>query len=512
MNQHKRNSPIWLTDSRVEVLILLLLCISAYFAFFYRLDSLPLWPWDEARNANNSIEMFYRGWSIVTYYDGEPDLWNTKPPLLNWAHQVFFDLLGPTLLSLRLPSALAGLGTTIVIYIFCIKSLHNKVVAAYSSLILMSTWGFVGEHAARMGNYDSLLVLFTSCYLLFFCAYCHAPSLNRLYFALFSCFAVLAFMTKTVQGLIFLPALIMYLAYNRRLHIALKDPLVWLCIVISLATIIGFYLLRELESPGYLAATIHNNITGRVSGTLYEGDWTAPTMYYLRRLIQNAPWIFLLPAALVFISKRETKSAFKRLYIYLISCSTFYFLIINIAQVKLTWYLNPLYPPLAIIFGLGLYEFQNLIIELKYSDSTKRVAFLTISLLIALYAASSNLAHINRTHDVASSLNKHTLYGPFIMKLQQERPDVGSYVLIKEGVSEFSNFGEDYIPSALFYKQILQESGVKIEHQIPGNLDNLHGKMVVYCGDEIADLVQASYRLSSILESEYCSASLAYLK
>ena len=56
---------------------------------FGYLDSYPIRIWDEARLAINAYEMLKNGDFIVTHYDNNPDMWNTKPPLMIWC-QVFF--------------------------------------------------------------------------------------------------------------------------------------------------------------------------------------------------------------------------------------------------------------------------------------------------------------------------------------------------------------------------------------------------------------------------------------
>ena len=54
------------------------------FFFFYDLGQFPIFQWDEARYANNSIEVLTLGnWFNFTM-DGLVDTWNFKPPLVLW--------------------------------------------------------------------------------------------------------------------------------------------------------------------------------------------------------------------------------------------------------------------------------------------------------------------------------------------------------------------------------------------------------------------------------------------
>jgi len=67
--------------------LLFILLIS--FPLFLHLDFLPLRLWDEARTAINASEMYHSGRYLIPTYNGEPDMWNLKPPLMVWL-QVFF--------------------------------------------------------------------------------------------------------------------------------------------------------------------------------------------------------------------------------------------------------------------------------------------------------------------------------------------------------------------------------------------------------------------------------------
>ena len=61
---------------------------------FYRLPDMPIEQFDEARVANNALEMSLSGPSLVTTYGGQPDHYNTKPPLLVWLIAGSISLLG----------------------------------------------------------------------------------------------------------------------------------------------------------------------------------------------------------------------------------------------------------------------------------------------------------------------------------------------------------------------------------------------------------------------------------
>src|SRR3954468_544174 len=86
--------------------VLIALCS---YPLFVNLGKLSLRMWDESRNAINAYEMLHDHSFFVTHFDGQPDNWNSKPPLMIWLIALFMKFFGPTTLAVRLPSALSAL-------------------------------------------------------------------------------------------------------------------------------------------------------------------------------------------------------------------------------------------------------------------------------------------------------------------------------------------------------------------------------------------------------------------
>ena len=103
----------------------LVLAFIIYMPIFGHLNSLPIRIWDEARLATDAYEMLHNGNFIVTYFDGKPDMWNTKPPLLIWFDVLFMKTIGVNELAVRLPSAFAALFTCILFLLFSEKFLKK---------------------------------------------------------------------------------------------------------------------------------------------------------------------------------------------------------------------------------------------------------------------------------------------------------------------------------------------------------------------------------------------------
>ena len=150
-----------LTRSNYHTIIKILLFIGIiYFPIFLHLEYLPIRIWDEARLAINAYEMHENSNFLITYFKGNPDMWNTKPPLMIWFQVFFIKLFGVGELAIRLPSAIVAFLTCVSVMFFSLKYLKSYWFGLFAVIILITSDGYISIHGARTGDYDSLLVFF----------------------------------------------------------------------------------------------------------------------------------------------------------------------------------------------------------------------------------------------------------------------------------------------------------------------------------------------------------------
>ena len=185
------------------------------FPLFMHLDTLPIRVWDEARQAINAMEMWENRDFLVTHFEGDPEMWSTKPPLLIWAQVAFFSLLGPGELALRLPSAIAAFLTGWFLLRLCTRELNAPWMGLMACLVLYTNEGYINMHVARGGEYDAPMILWmtTSAWALFRWSL-HGRSTDLLWCMLLLALGVL---TKSVQALLFVPGMALYLLYRGQL-------------------------------------------------------------------------------------------------------------------------------------------------------------------------------------------------------------------------------------------------------------------------------------------------------
>ncbi|MBL0341439.1 MAG: glycosyltransferase family 39 protein [Bacteroidetes bacterium] len=215
------NKRIVLTSKVILLLALL------YFPLFLHLERLPMKIWDEARYAVSACEMNLNGNYLVVYFDGSPENWNTKPPMLIWIQTLMIKIMGVRELAFRLPSALAALFTALLMAYFSKKYLNSFWFGFISAILLVTSYGYVHHHGTRTGDYDSLLTFLMAAYSFSFFIFLESGKVKFVH--LFFSMLTLAVLTKSVQAVLFLPGLgILALTYKERIAELFKSK--WLYI------------------------------------------------------------------------------------------------------------------------------------------------------------------------------------------------------------------------------------------------------------------------------------------
>ncbi|MFN7978136.1 MAG: glycosyltransferase family 39 protein [Vicinamibacterales bacterium] len=117
--------------------------------------------WDESLYANSALEMVRCGDWLVTTFLGQPDYYNSKPPLNVWLIALLFKLIGPGLWTLRAWSVASAFATIAVVRAWT-RRLADDATANLAALVLATTYAFLYVHAGRTGNADAMLTLVVS--------------------------------------------------------------------------------------------------------------------------------------------------------------------------------------------------------------------------------------------------------------------------------------------------------------------------------------------------------------
>jgi 4-amino-4-deoxy-L-arabinose transferase-like glycosyltransferase len=461
---------------------------------FYRLGLLPISTWDEARLANNALEMAETGLSLITTYDGIPDHLNTKPPLLIWLMSISIRVLGPNEWGVRLPSVLAALGTAAIVFAFCNFRLKRPFIGFIAVLVLFSENSYVQYHAARSGDYDATLALWTTGYLLAGYMYMHdVQSKRQLWLLVCNVGIALAFLTKTVQGLIFCPALLIYAIAQGRVVEMLRLPVVYLNAAIVSLLCAGYYFVREQIDPGYFAAVMANDL-GRYS-TVIEDHITGP-LYYVQLFPLMISMSLLFTGFQLWWGQGERRQICAFLGLVLL----FYLVIISLGATRLSWYAVPLFPLSAMIIAIGLDEaFEWITTRERWFSAMISGALVPLCVSACLGVIAKNVYFLTlrekRFTDDHRHLTNLFLRGPVVQLATPQK-----FVVIQQSFDP----PDYYVAPTLFYVKALRAAGHSIEIQQPSAILPDGFKSAVMCGATMRNALTAQVALQGIAIDGEC--------
>lgn len=448
--------------------------------------------WDESRQAVNAAEMLHNGKLLVTYFGDKPDMWNTKPPLLIWVQAALFWLFGANEITLRLPSAIAGLATTGLLLWFGTRVLRSPLLGLLSALVLLTTSGYVDQHITRTGEYDAPLVFFTTWYVLSFYHYLEEGHRRSLWHTGLG--ITLAILTKGVVGAFFLPALLLYTVATRKLLPLLSRREVYVMVAAVLAVVVLYYGTRELVNPGYWQAVYENELGGR----LFKPDnkYVTPWSWYLDMLVHDEllPWLYTFPLGFAALLHPVAPASFRRLALLLTICVVFLLTLLSASATKYNWYEAPIYPFCALLAGAGLaLVAEAFVIHLR----TEHRPWPLLLLLIGLFAVPTKTIWNESFYPDQDD----TLFGKLIRHQAKEFGQITSYTMLS---------GVDYNSSMEFYRlAAMRNYGHTVRAAYPWQIRTIvPGETVLVCNPKMRARVDSLFTATPIFEEESCATLL----
>lgn len=420
------------------------------FSFFVNLPALPIRVFDEARNANNALEVYLHHNWLVPSYDGLPDMWNTKPPLLIWSQVAAMHVFGVGELAVRLPAAIAAAATGVVLWAICALHYRRPWTGFLAGAVMASLKPYVVNHTGRTGDYDSMLAFFLTSYCLSAFMYATTDGRRR-WIALFWTCAALAVLTKGVAGLLLFPAVLLFVVIEGKFVRVLREPATYVGALGFLLAAGGYYVLREQANPGYWRAVVTNEIVGRY----VEGLGTArgSFLFYVDAIRGGeAYWIWLLLpayAAGVLISRARE---IRQLTIFNLIVVTSFWLVISAGRTKMEWYALPLFPFFALQIGILLGTCWELLGPLIQLAALRRLAAVLMFAFLFAVPLASVWREIFNTEEAPINTELEA-QAWFLQQSIGEGADLRNYVFCFRGYNGPTNF----------YVKLLRSQGTNVE-------------------------------------------------
>jgi 4-amino-4-deoxy-L-arabinose transferase-like glycosyltransferase len=316
---------------------------------FWHLGSTTLIDWDEAIHAQVSREMVQSGEWITPSWQGSP--YFRKPPLFMWSTAVWFRFGSVSEFWARFSSALCG--TALVFLTMLLGNrLYGRPVGLIAGAVLLLTAGFLDR--TRFGTTDVMLTLFL--YASFY-AYLRLLEGNEHWWYAIGSALGLAVMVKSAGAGIGFVVLAVCLVLDRRIKQALRSGAFWGAVGLFMLIVVPWHAVMTAKFGGaFWADYLGRQVVERSVSVLHMGA-TGGRTYYLDVLGRYAfPWFYLLPVSIlgVLVGNRQkaTRGASERWLLLLMGLVVFS--LFTLVHTKYYWYMEPIYPALAILNAVTL--------------------------------------------------------------------------------------------------------------------------------------------------------------
>jgi len=480
--------------------LIVILILTSYFSIFWRLGSMYVHIWDEARIVNNSIEMSQSTNKIIVTCDGKPDYWNSKPPLAIWIQGWFMKTFGYNELMVRLPSGIAAFLSLGLIIFFAGRYLNNYYIGVLASFILISIHGFISLHLARSADVDSILILFTTLYTLSYFAYIAGERIKykKLLLLSGSIGLLCAIYTKGIAGLIPAFGILIFSFYRLRIRHLLTDWKFHLSWLMPLIIGVAYYIIRSNIDPGYWNAILDSELGLFMSSSKYAGkhpEW----IFYFKHLFRKdfSPYVLLIPVALYFGFTSKQK---------IINDFTFYsffgplaiIFIMSFTGVKNEWYIAPEYPILALLVGVGVIEGYHRLSRVKNPFFNKPITkILIVSIVFGSFFVPPYIKTINNILAENDHIYELCAEGAFIRELHKKYPEKEKYTVFQKRNNHIL-MGPTWAYQKMYALQ--HDKNITIKHSASFMLN----EFVALCETEALEELKTTYSFRYIYTWNYC--------
>jgi len=331
-----------LTSSRKHFVTILF--VTGVLIFVSNIGGRDLWDPDETRYAVVAREMRESGNWILPHLNGK--IYAEKPPLYFWLVNFSVFFLGEdSEFANRLPSALAGLITILVTFLFG-ERLFNARVGFLSSLVLTTCFFF--PQISRWVMLDSL---FTLLFLLtLYCLYLgyEKEDGRQKYYLFAGLFTGLGVLTKGPVAYLSLPIFVIFAFSQKQIKKFWNRDLL-LGFFLSLV-VVFIWLIPACWTGGedYTKRIVFGQAIGRLAGSGKHFHPKSFFFYFIRFPLEFLPWTIFLPSAILFGLRKVKSKEFLFIFLWFV----FIFLFFTFSRGKKDNYILPLYPAVAMMVGV----------------------------------------------------------------------------------------------------------------------------------------------------------------
>jgi 4-amino-4-deoxy-L-arabinose transferase-like glycosyltransferase len=337
---------------RTERTRLALIALFWLVMMFAGLGNTALWEPDEPRFAEATRQMFARGDFLTPWFNDRPRF--EKPILLYWLQTPFVAVLGPTETAFRIPAALAGLLTLLLVYRLA-RDLVSADAGLIAALTLATTFRFILY--ARQSLTDVPVTFFVTLSIWLFLRAHDAPEGQSRRDAWLGWAATgLAALTKGPVAVLGPAIWVAFgLIYHRQTFLRRLHPVSGVLVAAAITLPWHLYMIA-LHGRAFLDVALGYEVVARYLSEDFPGRDRGIFYFVGVWFGDAAPWslFFVSGAIWLYARWRELEPGIQRLSLLALIWFGFVLALFSVSQYKLPHYIMPAYPPTALLTGVFL--------------------------------------------------------------------------------------------------------------------------------------------------------------
>jgi 4-amino-4-deoxy-L-arabinose transferase-like glycosyltransferase len=415
---------------------------------FGNLGEFHIADYDEARHGINAYEMIQNNDYIVHTFLGEPDLWNTKPPLSFWLISLAYRMFGYNAFALRFFAALSVVIAAAAIGLLAMRY-YGRWAMPLILLIFAANSILYGNHFTRFGDADSQYQLFFTLSML--CLLLSQKKFSWLYGC--GLFFSLAFLEKSVHAFMIPVVCFFSLVFTGRLK-----ELTWKRVLLLFAsglTLVLAWLIARIARDGlaFFANSLDQDIVSRIGDNAEPLFADQNVVFYNFLAVFGKPTTFsclllcVACAAVIWRKNIELSPFTRHAVIAALSWLLVPIILYTLANVKFRWYVYSGLLALPALTAILLFTVLN-------SGALKKTRIAVLSVFCALLIV---MAAVNVVY-VAGIRFDHTMQG-FIREALDRDIDGGKHAYILYAEDGYDSWMPADILTAQFYGDLICKDG-----------------------------------------------------
>ena len=318
---------------------------------FHRLGDASL-VGDEALYANTSRQSVEMGVWWPLYKPGGW-LFPNKPPAKPVMVAACFRVLGESELAARLPDAVFGVLTIALVFLVGARR-FGLGAGLLSSIVLLSAEGYLCVHGVRDSVMDSLLTLLSVVICYAWLNLRDGGPRRRVWWSTTAAAIVLAGLSKNALGVL-LAVVLVVIELSAPIWERRRSPVLRPAVGIAATAVfaaLAYFALMTWVSKGAFASFLYRDLVIRATRGISPFHLHGP-LFYPRTLVGDfGPWL-LLVLVTAFVVARRRPVGDRRDAAFLLLFAAVFIGGFSLSASKLSWYLYPAYPALALVIGYG---------------------------------------------------------------------------------------------------------------------------------------------------------------